>query len=32
MYSDLMANSCQPFFNSYFSFGSYFLRSNLTLI
>lgn len=32
MYNDLIANSCQSFLNSYFSFGSYFLHSSLTLI
>lgn len=32
MYNDLIANSCQSFPNSYFSFGSYLLCSSLTLI
>lgn len=32
MYNDLIANSCQSVLNSYFSFGSNFLRSSLTLL
>lgn len=32
MYNDLIANSCQSVLNSYFSFGSNFLHSTLTLL